>query len=313
MDIPTRVKLTLHGPEVQLCDQRDETLDLMLIDAEVQIPQSSTFAVLVPTMQPTKIGEALHHYWSQYWQRDHPDDTWEAFENFLNQVPRLPPVQPREDLQMWMWAIKKLEKTTAKGTCGWAAEELQSMPPQAIEDLVYLVTNTCTSGFPRYMMLARTLPIGKVTMPESPSQTRPITILSILYRTWGKACCTQVLRHWAKEMPPEMIGFLPSRNMSVHMIKYQHNLELIQEDSAEEAGGLTLDLTKAFNLIAHKPAAAALKHTGIPTTWIDQWKGSQQVIKRTWEVASQSLWSSRRRHVECALYAIFKLCMALPA
>ena len=220
--IPPRAKLTVNGNEVQLCDQRGHYIDLMLIDVEAQLQPPLNMTVSEPTMQPTKIGEALHHYWSQYWQRDHPEDTWQDFDQLLHSVPTLPQMQPREDLQIWTWAIKKLKKTTAKGTCGWAAEELQLMPPSAIEDLIHLVTKSCPNGFPPNMMLARTLPIGKTNNPEAPSQTRPITILSILYRAWGKSCCSQVLRHWAQVMPPEMIGFLPSRNMAVHMIKYQH-------------------------------------------------------------------------------------------
>ena len=126
------------------------------------------------------------------------------------------------------------------------------------------------------------------TIPQHLHLLAPITIISLLYRTWGKACCTQVLRHWSQTMPREIAGFIIEGNMNVHMIRAQHSLELSQAEQQEATGGLTLDLTKAFNLIARAPSARALAHAGVPLSWVRQWSGSQQALSRTWEVASQS-------------------------
>ena len=289
VQIPPRAKLQLHGTEVLLCNQKEAFVDLMLLDADCDIPNQCNLAISVPTMEPTKIGAALHHYWSKFWQRDAPEDQWNTFGELLSSVPPLPSLQPKDPVAMWTWAIRNLKKTTARGTCGWATEELQQLPLEAIEDLVQLLASTYPDGFPEEMMLARTLPIGKIPDPSLPEQTRPITILSLLYRTWGKACCTQVLRHWSQVMPKEIVGFIPTRNMNLHMIRYQHSLELSQADHQEASGGLTLDLTKAFNLIGREPARKALCHAGIPTNWVSQWYGSQMAMTRTWEVASHAL------------------------
>ena len=287
--IPPRAKLTLQDSEVRLCNQSEKILDLMVIDADKEFPSNCILEVSEHSMEPTNIGRALHHYWSRYWGRDSTEEDWSTFEELMESTPSLQPMATKDPVQMWTWAIRHLKKNTAKGICGWTAEELQLLPQPALTELVTMIETRYPGGFPADMMLARTLPIGKVPTPELPEQTRPITVLSLLYRTWGKVCCTQVLRHWAQQMPREIVGFIPTRNMNLQMLRTQHSLELSQAEQHDPTGGLTLDLTKAFNLLPRVPSAKALIHTGVTADWVQQWLGSQSNMRRTWEIASQAM------------------------
>ena len=268
-----------------LVHQQNDTIDLMLDDAEIHHPEQSTLTVMTPTQEPTTLGRALHHFWSQYWQRDNVDDTWTEFDTMLRETQPLPEISNNVERVDWLMAIKKLKKTTGRGLCGWGTEELQKLPFQAIEDLRFVFQLHMEKGLPPDLMQARTIPLGKVLLPTQPSQTRPITILSLLYRTWGKVHCSKILQHWATNMPTSIVGFLPTRTLGTAMMRFQHRLELTHADQLPSQGGLTLDLIKAFNLIPRAPAKKALIHTGVPCQWAEMWYQSINKMQRRWEVA----------------------------
>ena len=278
-------QLLLNNEAVTLVHQQEDKIELMLEDADVEHPDDSTLRIVKITQEPSKLGQALHHYWSQYWQRDVSTDTRTEFENMLHETPPLPLLQQQITDDDWQLAIKKLKKTTAKGLCGWGTEELQSLPSQAIRDLRQIFQAYADQGLPASLMQARTIPLGKIPSPQQPSQTRPITILSLLYRAWGKVHCTKILHHWAAHMPPSIVGFIPSRALGTTMMRYQHKLELSHAALMAPQGGLTLDLVKAFNLVARTPAKLAMIHTGIPRQWAVQWHCTITNMKRRWEVA----------------------------
>ena len=283
LSIPPRAALQLNGVQVTLCQQQGAELDLMLDDADTIFSPPVTLKISIPTLEPTEVGRALHNFWGQYWQRDSLHDTWQDFEQLLEEVPPLAKCDEEITLQDWRQALRKLKPNTAKGVCGWSTEELQSLPDQAIKELHALI-GASQAGFPVSMMRARTIPLGKITQPDRPSQTRPITILSLLYRAWGKVCCTKILQHWAATMPSAIVGFLPSRSLTLTMMKFQHALEKTHKGHMPSQGGLTLDLTKAFNLIGRTPAQKSMQHVGVPATWASKWKASIDNMTRSWEI-----------------------------
>lgn len=47
----------------------------------------------------------------------------------------------------WKVAIKAIKSSTARGSCGWAADELKNLPTCCIRDLMILLTEYYPLGF----------------------------------------------------------------------------------------------------------------------------------------------------------------------
>ena len=130
-------------------------------------------------------------------------------------------------------------------------------------------------------MRARTFPLNKIHGVPLGSQTRPITVLSQLYRLWGSMICHQILGCWASRMPPQITGLLPQSGAHQAAYGAQAMLELEWQSAPS---GITLDLRKCFNMIRHVAARRLLLALNIPASIVLQWFQSIIAITRFWEI-----------------------------
>eukprot|EP00438_Fugacium_kawagutii_P030899 Skav215852 [mRNA] locus=scaffold1630:238570:242613:- [translate_table: standard] len=287
--------VTLDGHEATIVSIEASTIECMIHDSDCQLPPDVVIQQSDQSTDPDIVANALDEYWQQFWGRDPPwDDTeshpWNDFDKYLNQVPDLPRCKIKlNDLQAWKNAITTSKTASAKGVDGWSVEELRSLPDIALQKLIDIFEHWMQHGisWPKSLMQAVTIPLGKVAHPTSPSETRPITILAIVYRWWAKIICRQVLWQWSGTMPSSIVGFIPTRTATTHLMDLQHQLEIqhtLPQHRKTPMGGLTLDLRKCFNTIPRAPASKAMIKAGIPPEIVQQWAESQSKIQRVWQV-----------------------------
>ena len=56
----------------------------------------------------------------------------------LRQTDALPPISFRLTMAEWKQAIQHIKITTARGVCGWHAQEFRDLPSAAQEDLYHI-------------------------------------------------------------------------------------------------------------------------------------------------------------------------------
>lgn len=252
-DLTKTAKLNEHT--VQPIQLKADELELMIHDTSAHLEPPFMLTHSTELVDPQQIADGLSQHWSQYWLRDSletlsDDAHWATFQPILQSCPPHEPLTiDSVSLPVWEEAFKHMDNDTARGACGWSTQELKMLPPKALQDLAWICDNLF-SGFPVHHMAARTVPLGKKQDATQYKDTRPITVISVLYRLWSRVVTTQVLHAWGGSFDQAISGFLPGRDYAHQIYKLQHLLECghlgLQEP---EWGGLTLDLVKAFNLL----------------------------------------------------------------
>ena len=263
----------------------------MVHDEVLYFPTQVTLTQETTTSEPCKVSQELTRYWNQYWRRDtqaqqHDPQNWQTFSQMLANVPPLAAAEIElTNIDHWCRAIKDTPSKTARGSCGWSADELKSLPRLCIIDLMHLVDQFHKQGFPQWLMLSRVLPIAKHAAATEAKATRPITIMPLIYRVWARMISKQVLSLWGRILPRSITGFLPKRQASDFVYKLQLLLESVnQRQSMRHLGGLTLDLVKCFNTLPQLPIQMVLAHMGLPDSIIRCWMGSIQCNIRHWDI-----------------------------
>ena len=234
---------------------------------------------------PVEIAQQLNQYWLPIWQKDSQIDDLEQSMPDLQQITRCFPAHPAitvdmHDPDIWMAAIKKQKANSARGIDAVSSQELKLLPKGFVAILAH-VMSLYPRGFPDWFMTALTCPLPKHSdLPEG-SGTRPITILSQLYRTWAAVATSQivkVLSHW---VPSGVTGLLPGRGASDCAYSAQFELELAAHQR-NKCSGIVMDLKKCFNNIKWTCGYNLLKELGIPPCILRIWIYSLAKIYRYW-------------------------------
>ena len=291
-----KLPLRYAGLEATIVDMTSQTVDISLEDADQQIPPEGKVTQDQYHTIPEVVASKLDEYWGQFWCRDSSrdftsphsnQDSWENFQRWLETTPIVPQATVRlDDHKIWEDALRQMNPKTARGIDSWTVDELRTLPAPAVRSLSQIFHRFQGEPFPDRYQIALTIPLGKELDASSPTKTRPITVLSLLYRWWSKVVTSQILKHWATHLPDYIVGFIPGRSPQNEMVKIQHAFEKSHTDRLQEANpwqGLTLDLVKCFNLIPREPAKRALQWSGVPETLIQVWFHSLQKLNRYWK------------------------------
>ena len=292
LDLTAMCKLQGH-----LCDivsWQSPVLDLMIHDADVELPHEVQLEQPNQTVKPSEVANLLGGYWNQFWnanseqQLNHLSE-WEAFTTMAERIPALPQITLEMDsLEQWKNAIKSLKPGTSRGVCGWSSEELKMLTDPMLLDLMAIFHRIADVGMPSHLMWAKTVPLAKEKEVFSPSKTRPITVISLLYRLWGKVVSQQILSSWSQTFPAAITGFLPGRSSQSMLYHLQAKLEQVQFGiDPHHWSGLTLDLVKCFNCLPRQPAKFLLLRLGISEPIVNCWFHSIARLQRWWLVNNQ--------------------------
>lgn len=278
----------------------DETIEVMIHDELEHLPSPITISQTFETTNPTEVAANLTAFWTQYWNRDSTQqqlnpNRWEDFLSLQNDLPPKPQVHlPPISFEDCKEAIQHMKSATSRSCCGWAADELKNLPDNCIHDLARVMQSLIPDGFPSWLMHAKVVAVAKTHNANHAASTRPITVLSLIYRLWGRITTRRILEQWSHTLPDSITGFLPKRNAQTSIYRTQLHLEATNHGlSSQQWGGLTLDLIKAFNTIPHAPTKSFLLHLGLPRELLDAWMNSIQNMTRHWCIDQQAFFVPR--------------------
>lgn len=295
--IQLHLPLRYAGRSAIINDMTPTTVDIVFDDDDDDnIPDQGQIEQDQCHTMPEVVASKLDEFWGQFWCRDTSadfntqstdEDNWKHFQKWLDATPSIPqaPVV-LDDPKEWEFALKQMNPKTARGIDSWTVDELRSLPFNAIQSISQIFHRFSGQPFPKCWLKALTIPLGKEYGASTPSKTRPITVLSLIYRWWSKVVTSQVLRHWAKHLPTYIVGFIPGRSPQNEMINTQHQFEISHDNfevGATQWQGETLDLVKCFNLIPREPARRALIKSGVPTQLVEVWFQSLNNLVRYWK------------------------------
>ena len=225
-----------------------------------------------------QIFHEFQKFWKPYWQRDPVEDQFssETCQDFIQELqatplPAFPPFRiPLDDARLWMDAISELKNDKAIGICAWRHEELKCLPLICVQRLADIFNQAQDFAIEGYLMQARTILLPKCDNPDSMNQIRPITIISSLFRLFGKVVFHATTKAWNPIIPWNVMGGLPGKGVK--------DLALYQKFTIEECihakqslGGYSLDLVKAFNTFNRRIMFLALTRLGMPERIVGFW------------------------------------------
>jgi hypothetical protein len=186
---------------------------------------------------------------------------------------------PFHDVDMWMSVIRKLPGGKAVGPCGWSNDELKILPKNCISDLAWIFARIAEKGFGKAFMMAKTILLAKIDIALSMHHARPITILSCLYRLFGKFVFKCVAAKWKDVLPFSVSGGLPCRGVKELAFSQKRVIEdAISSNSC--MGGFSLDLIKAYNTFTRFATARIMNKLGISWSFLMAWLRSLDHLVR---------------------------------
>ena len=250
-------------------------------------PERCTFALTRKqwTCQPDLIGKKVAAYWNRFWQRDNDEkDNWqEAFDMIQKWAAHFEQLPVQENpLDNWKRAINKTKVNTATGSCGFCQAELAMLPDLAVERLIKIFDEIEPTQWPSCLIRAKVILLNKTMEGGESSQTRPITVFSLLYRTWAKSNSFAIYQAWERLLPKSIVGGIPGRQA---WLEIQSQIEEAILDNRPQSG-FVLDIQKAFNGIPRKPCAELMIRMGAPSKIIHQWMGALDLCERMLLVGS---------------------------
>ena len=282
--------LCLNGQPVEVVQWNPPELEVILQNADATYSPPFNLTYKHTTSQPYAITTHLDTFWRTHWDRDknQPPAAWQDLEQMIDRLDPQDMIQDDfYDLQEWKSALRHLKAKSARGCCAWAPDELRTLPDECIAALILAFKTLGVGGMRKELMAARTVPVQKQQNADLASQTRPITVLSLLYRLWGRVTSQIILRKWGTYFPKAITGFLPHRSAVLPMYHLQHQLERARDPSQKTMSGLTLDICKCFNALPITPAKRLFACLGIPPDVIEFWYSSITQMSRVWQVHGQ--------------------------
>ena len=236
---------------------------------------------------PDQILQEFSQLWEARWLRHAavPESQWDQILAFARvQLPRAchnwPSMTPI-DLQT---CIRHKKSRTSKWLDGVTIRDLRSLPISALNGFCNMFLEAeCTAVWPPQVTAGRITAIPKNSNPGGPDEFRPITILGLLYRTWGTYHAKKALSALNAALPDGLHGSRPGCFAGQLWSKI---LWAIDHAHAHRftLSGVAVDLTKAFNFLPRHVTAEALALLGIPFRVLRGWHGALKGMKRRFQL-----------------------------
>eukprot|EP00438_Fugacium_kawagutii_P006433 Skav208832 [mRNA] locus=scaffold1193:44122:48009:- [translate_table: standard] len=238
----------------------------------------------------TKLFQSFQQEWQQRWDRHlYTEDTfWEPILDFARtHLPRPGPMQLEPlTYEAWITTLKRKSKRSATGPDGIARQDLLRMPRALGEQLVSLL-NRVEGGepWPCQCLTGFVVSLEKVAGATSVQQYRPITVLSLIYRTWGSWRARQILKHLAPVSPHSCTGNLPERSAPQTWYGILQSIEMSQMTQGSLSGGV-IDLVKAFNHLPRLVILEVMLILNVHPVLVRTWSRALASIERRFQIRS---------------------------
>eukprot|EP00438_Fugacium_kawagutii_P025977 Skav226705 [mRNA] locus=scaffold3811:49529:53953:- [translate_table: standard] len=185
----------------------------------------------------------------------------------------------------WINTVRSRKKHSAMGPDGVDRQDLLLMPPPLVSKLVDAINRIdrgCES-WPRPCLVGLITSIGKHAEAAKPSDYRPITVLSQVYRTWASVRAKELLR-WLSRRAPDTLHGNKKHTSTINM---WWNLACEVEEAYLNGGqvsGLVTDITKCFNVLPRHVVYACGIHLGIDPVFMRTWIQNLRFVERRFVV-----------------------------
>eukprot|EP00435_Cladocopium_sp_Y103_P021342 s684_g5.t1 len=168
-------------------------------------------------------------------------------------------------------AVRHKKVRSAKGPDGVSQPDPAALPPQGQEALVKMFTSVETGHrWPAQVASGFVASLAKHNAAQTVDEYRPVTVYSLVYRTWSSVRAKEALQAVAQVVPESVQGGLPARQAR----QIWYSLAQMLEDSFVmdfPLHGILMDVRRAFNSIPRLPLWCALRHLGFPEGILQAW------------------------------------------
>eukprot|EP00435_Cladocopium_sp_Y103_P066420 s304_g28.t1 len=215
-------------------------------------------------------------HWSERWNllSQIPSEDWTRIVQFTTAfLPRISFHLPVLTAEMWYNGVNKFKPRAARGPDGFSKADLKNMPVSFVESILQMFSCIEQSDalWPRQLLTGLVIATAKHKDAHTVMQYRPLTLFSVLFRTWSKLRTRHLLVQLSKYMPPEALGFLPHREAADVWLLLQGQIELMLANDAPFCG-LSSDLRRAFNHIGRRQIFYLGAHLGLPAPLLNAWR-----------------------------------------
>ena len=227
--------------------------------------------------------------WQQRWDKhkDIPDQHWQPLTEFFDSAQPAGPLQAYVPItiQQWKKAVAKKKPSAAQGPDGWTRQDLLHLPDDLTQAILDLITRVeCGQAqWPQQWLCGIVHSLEKHEGATSVSSYRPITIFSLIYRTWASIRAKEMLLHLLPQMPGECFGNLPARCTTNLWMALQATME-DNHANGQHSCGAVLDIVKCFNYLPRTPILQALRRLGAAPQIIQAWNAALHNIERRFAI-----------------------------
>ena len=204
-----------------------------------------------PPAQPP----GLQTFWTELFSRPSPTNRRRPRPQRSIEEPG--PITPEE----LSTAIKGTKHDTSPGPDGRRLEDLKQLDPAKL--LWVFNSLLLLEDVPSNWAKGKITLIPKVNTPSQPGEYRPITVTSLILRTFNKILASRLMK--AAPLPPRQKGFAPEEGVAANLLLIQ---ELIKEHTKtnESLCLAFIDFKKAFDSVGHPSLLAATRRWGLPNS-----------------------------------------------
>lgn len=244
-------------------------------------------------VQPSHVGSleelfrAFQDQWRSRWIRHSQvsADRWQVILAFARQHLR-PVSTPALDLSpaLLKAVVRSKKASAATGLDGVSRKDLLSLDSNGIASLQSLYRRASNTGqWPPQVLHGAVKSLAKCDLPSSPNHFRPVTVFSMIYRTWSSAQARFWLSSLGEALNPFLLGNRPGKQATDVWRGLLDVLESSRLDGTI-ASGLILDLEKAFNTLPRRPTLEAAALLGVSMDVLRAWSGALSNMARHFHV-----------------------------
>ena len=225
--------------------------------------------------------------WKDRWMRhaDVPPQRWHSILEFARaHIPSGRFDWDPMDVDELALVIHKKKSKTSAGFDGVTLHDLKHMPRPVLQALCDIFASAeSDGGWPSQLVDGKVVSLAKVASPSSPSDFRPITVFSLLYRCWSSAQARRALTFLDSCLPDTLYGSRPGRHAAQIWTRM---LWAIEESFVNQIPltGAVADLAKAFNFLPRLVVMELAAHVGIPSRVLLAWTGALTQMKRRFQL-----------------------------
>eukprot|EP00435_Cladocopium_sp_Y103_P011684 s5032_g3.t1 len=219
--------------------------------------------------------QVLTKFWERRWNKIVPPTAadWTRILNFVQAfVPPVPLTLPPITLSQWESINSRYKATAASGPDGFDRLDLQNMAVNHKQGIISMLNAIeCGAAWPQQLLQGFGICIPKHGAARHVSESRPIIILSMVYRSWTALRSRAILQHLGCVSPDGVKGFLPHREAGDVWHFIQMMVEVSMQQSMPLSGAIS-DVTKAFESIPRSPLIKVALRLGLPRNVLLPWE-----------------------------------------